>query len=197
MTTEPASAPSLHGSSGDVVLVEVLVLRLDDHGRLAYRVVDEYAHARSPDTVAIEAAGVRTVREPVGTVSHSTSWRYDGGQIVLTYAVAPDPQPHLTATPLLHVGIVCSNDPLHPTPGVLHQHHVAAHAVRHLAYLDFTDPTVAKAALQQPDLWHALTHYAAATTVGAHDQTHHRTPDRRHCLTRLRGVPRLRRPGDR
>jgi hypothetical protein len=198
MTPKPASAPlPLPGSSGNVVLVEVLVLRLDDSGRLAYRVAHGQAHGREPDTVAIEAGGVRTGLAAVGTVSHSTSWRYDGGQIVLTYAVAPDPQPHLTATPLPHVGIVCSNDPLYPTPAVLHEHHIAAHAVRHLGYLARTDPTVAKAASQQPDLWRALDHYAAAATVGDHDQTHHSTPDRRHRLTRLRGVPRLRRSGGR
>jgi hypothetical protein len=93
--------------------------------------------------------------------------------VVLTYAVVPDPRPDLPAEPLPRVGIVCSPDPLHPSPDGLHDHHVAAHAVRHLAYLAGTDPTVARAAAVRPRLWRALSDHAVVTTVGDHDQSHH------------------------
>lgn len=153
------------------VVVEVLVLRVDGDGRLAYRVAHLQLGDRTPDAVALDAAGV-TCAAPVGTVSHSTSWRYDDGRVVLTYAVAPEPQPHLPAERLARVGIVCSPDPLHPSPDGLHDHHVAAHAVRHLTQLAATDPTVARAAAARPDLWRALAGYAALTAVGDHDQSH-------------------------
>jgi hypothetical protein len=54
----------------------------------------------------------------------------------------------------------------------VHEHHVAAHAVRHLAYLADTDPTVARTASRRPELWQALNDYAAATQVGDHEQSH-------------------------
>jgi hypothetical protein len=162
------------------VIVEVVVLRVDADGRLAYRVAHQQLGAGAPDSVALDTAGLThplaPVPVPAGTVSHSTSWRYDSGCVVLTYAVVPDPHPHLPVESLPRVGVVCSPDPLHPSPAGLHDHHVAAHAVRHLAYLWGTDPTVARAAATRPQIWQALNEYATSTTVGDHHHSHQPLP---------------------
>ena len=159
------------------VIVEVVVLRVDPHGQLAYRVAQQQLGDRAPDGVALDTASVTHHPAQVGTVSHSTSWRYDSGCVVLTYAVVPDPQPHLPVEPLPRVGVICSPDPLHPSPAGLHDHHIAAHAVRHLAYLWATDPTVARAAATRPQIWQALNEYATSTTVGDPHHSHQDPPD--------------------
>lgn len=73
------------------------------------------------------------------------------------------------------LGVVTSPDPTRPSPPTLHEHHVVAHAVRHLANLQRTDPTIrrAVAAADSPSWRHLL---AAAGTVrtGSHDDIHNR-----------------------
>lgn len=114
-----------------------------------------------------------SVGPAAGRVSHSTSWRHVApDRLVLTYAVVPDPDPARPAIPLDPAGIVSSGDPLLPAPAEIHDHHVAAHAVRHLAYLAETDPTVRTAARQHPALWAAIARYAASTPVGTHSEVH-------------------------
>ncbi|MGE3287127.1 MAG: hypothetical protein AB7J32_13635 [Pseudonocardia sp.] len=106
-----------------------------------------------------------------GTVCHSTSWRHEAGTVVLTYAALPDPHPGLPAAPLDAPAVLCSADPLRPAPAGLHGHHVAAHAVRHLAYLAAHDPVVARAAGQdRTGVWRAVLHSAAGMPVGTHVQ---------------------------
>jgi hypothetical protein len=115
----------------------------------------------------IRCGGVRVV--------HSTSWRYDPtAGVVLTYAALPDPDPAACAQLLLEPSVVCSGDPLAPAPPLLHDHHVAAHAVRHLADLAERDPAVA-ATTADPDLtdlWAAILATAARTPTGTHAQAH-------------------------
>lgn len=126
-------------SSGPAgVVVEVVLFRLQAgvlHYRFARRAL---AAAERPDDAALDLAG--TAGE---AVCHSTSWRFEEGQVVLTYAVVPDPCPSLPAVALTEPSVVCSGDPLRPAPPDVHDHHVAAHAVRHLAYLAETDPAIA------------------------------------------------------
>jgi hypothetical protein len=143
------------------VSVEAVVLRLLSDGRLAFREVRAPAEPdRSPDDVAVEAAGCEH------GVCHSTSWRWDGpGRLVLTYAVLPDPAPHETAVPLADPEVVTGSDSLEPTPTEVDDAHVVAHAVRHLADLADRDPVIAAAARREPALWDAVLRTAARTAT--------------------------------
>ena len=128
---------------GPPVDVEVVVLRAQHPGPcVGYRVVRGRLGAdQHPDDVAVVLAGGRRPE-----VSHSTSWRREDDAVVLTYAVLPD---HLLDEPAqqLHTpSIVWSGDASRPSPRGLHEHHVVAHAVRHLAQLEATDPGVRLAA---------------------------------------------------
>jgi hypothetical protein len=70
--------------------------------------------------------------------------------------------------------VVCSGDPLRPAPDVLHDHHVVAHAVRHLVYLVDDDPGIATAA-QDPDLaplWQVMRDAADEMPTDRHDRAH-------------------------
>ncbi|MGH3613747.1 MAG: hypothetical protein ACRDRK_14380 [Pseudonocardia sp.] len=161
------------------VAVEVLLLRLDGAGRLAYRELRAgWWPPGTPDALALRLAGIDG-SAPEATVSHSTSWRCDrNGRIVLTYAVLPDPDPQQPATVLLPVGVLCSGDPLRPSPPGLHAHHIVAHAVRHLGQLAENDPAVrAAATLRRSELWRVVTEVAAAMAVGCHEEAHS-TPSR-------------------
>jgi hypothetical protein len=65
-----------------------------------------------------------------GALSHSTSWRYEDGTVVLTFVhVLPDGS--------------AVDDDWAGTPEDLESHPVACHAVRHLHFLRHTDPDVA------------------------------------------------------
>lgn len=116
---------------------------------------------------------------PAGVeVLHSTSWRQEPTGLVLTYVAAPVPgDPDMV--PLIEPSIVCSGDPLRPSPPDVHGHHVVAHAVRHLAYLMTRDPGVASAAAASgaADLWQ-LVRAAAEIPTDTHRAAHaraHRT----------------------
>lgn len=95
-------------------------------------------------------------------VLHSTSWRQDrSGVTVVTYVAAPveaEDAGHVLTAP----SIVASGDPLVPSPPELAPEHVAAHAVRHLAYLATRDPGVrAAAATSRSPLFWALVRESA------------------------------------
>lgn len=144
--------------------VEVLWLSVQD-GLLHYRIQRTSEIGSShPDAVAAQLAG--DVK-----VTHSTSWRWEPGTVVLTYIAVPDPHP-VGATPLLAPSIVCSEDPLKPSPAALHAHHVAAHAARHLALLLQSDPTVASAAQDFGAELDALVAATLTIPVGIHAQAH-------------------------
>lgn len=165
--------PSVHP-----VVVEVLFLRHEpdlpsapgDFGELGYRVVRmPLPLGCTPDQAAAEACGGGV------EVLHSTSWRYDPADgVQLTYVALPDPQPGLPATTLAAPSVVCSGDPLRPSPDLMHIHHVAAHAVRHLAYLADRDPGImgAAAASGSVALWSALAQAAATMPTGTHSAAH-------------------------
>jgi hypothetical protein len=155
------------------VAVEALLLRRLPDGRLAFRLVsapasadedlDRFAHALAGP---LDGAG--------GAVLHSTSWRVDRpGRLVVTYAALPDPEPALPAVPLVEPAVVVGPTALRPSPLELHDHHVAAHAVRHLADLAERDPVVRSAAALQPELWAAVAATAARTpAAGSHALAH-------------------------
>lgn len=160
--------------------IELIFLRLvpSPSGGLHYRVDSALRAGATPDDAAraLAAGSSASSAEPLPLeVLHSTSWRHDPAEgLVLTYAAAPDPRPDLPAVPLQAPSVVCSGDPLRPAPDVLHAHHVAAHAVRHLAYLGERDPGIADAAARPRlrPLWRVLAEAAAAMPTGTHEQAH-------------------------
>ncbi|WP_165964324.1 hypothetical protein [Actinomadura sp. KC216] len=126
--------------AGDsVVVVEVLALRVADDGGLAFRVLEGVVRGgRHPDAVAREL--VELPRDTAAHLLHSTSWRHDpSGRVLLTYACCPDPRPDLRAVPLTVRTLARGAGPASPSPDGPRIEQVAAHAVRHLAFLWHTD----------------------------------------------------------
>jgi hypothetical protein len=151
------------------VLVEVVLLRLGPDGHLEHRTVaSELASPSDVDDHALALSGGLAS----DAVLHSTSWRQEQGRLVLTYAALPDPNPAAPAQSLVAPSVVAGSTSLRPSPDVLHAHHVAAHAVRHLADLAERDPVVTAAAAQQPQLWAEVTRTARRTPTGTHDVVH-------------------------
>ncbi|MEV0198869.1 hypothetical protein [Nonomuraea sp. NPDC050691] len=153
-----------------VVSVETLMLRADAGGRWAYRRVSTVpAPGETPDEAARRVSGVAAGDR--GTVVHSTSWRYlPKGEVVLTYAVCPDPAPWLPATMLAgppELEIARGAAPATPAPERVEVEHVAAHAVRHLAFLMDGDPVVRAALLPYPEIAAALTSGPGLEPAGA------------------------------
>ncbi|MFJ1958157.1 hypothetical protein ACIOGT_17450 [Streptomyces microflavus] len=139
------------------VNVEVVLLRHGPSEGFAYRrLITALGRGVSPDRAARGLALLGEHDEM--HVVHSTSWRAtreDG--ITLTYLVHPDPTPDQPGVPLPEpYEIASSPRPGHPSPPDLEIGHVVAHAVRHLAFLESTDPAVAVHISAWPDLAHAL-----------------------------------------
>jgi len=128
------------------VVIEVVHLRADMSGRWHYRRTAEDLPAwTEPDRAARSLAGLDDISAP-NAVLHSTSWRYDpAGHVVLTYAVLPDLDPEAAAKPLPSMEIARGQHHAHPAPVAAGPDHVAAHAIRHLAWLASTDPIVTAA----------------------------------------------------
>lgn len=114
-----------------------------------------------------------------GRVLHLTG----GGltDAVVTYAALPDPETRLPAVALIAPAVLSSGDPLRPGPADLHGHHIAAHAVRHLAQLGGSDPGIRWAAAEDHDLWTAIRQATAAMPTGTHhdllESVHSHAPD--------------------
>lgn len=139
-----------------MVSVETLMLRASTDSKWAYRRATTLpGPGEAPDQAARRISGV-TADAPA-TVVHSTSWRYrPEGEIVLTYAVCPDPEPGLPATELPALEIVGGDAPATPAPERIEVANVAAHAIRHLAFLAVEDPVVRQALAHHPDVVTAL-----------------------------------------
>jgi hypothetical protein len=151
-----------------VTVVETVLLSVHA-GRLAFRVLRRrLPRGTHPDELARRLAGFGP---DDGGLLHSTSWRFDGGVVVLTYAALPDPTP-AGATPVdLARPTPYPVDPLAPGRVHLTVHDIAVHACRHLAFLRRTDPLVASGAVGgadqhgadgQPELWDAIDPYEPA-----------------------------------
>lgn len=166
--------PATHSAqspAGWKVFVEVVQLGLQDGPQLSYRTITGQLPTRQPpDVLALQLAWPD--RPPDGAVCHSTSWRFeDADTLVLTYAATPD----TTRNDCYQLGepaIVSSGDALRPAPAQLHAHHVAAHAVRHLAYLARHDPALAEPQRLRRELWAALQDVAQRTPTATHDCAH-------------------------
>jgi hypothetical protein len=130
------------------VRIEVILLAVDDQ-RLTFRAVHHPLDGGDePDDVARTAAGLATGSAP--TLLHSTSWRHDDGHVVLTYVALPDPDPGAVRFPV-GATIEQGEDGADPSPDV-DLADVAAHACRHLAFLDRTDAEVSAALVDQREL---------------------------------------------
>jgi len=144
-----------------VTVVETVLFSVQA-GRLAFRVRRKrLSGGDHPDALARRLAGLDRASDRAGLL-HSTSWRFEGGVVVLTYAAVPDPTP-IGASPLdPERGAPYPMDPLAPGAVRLTPHDVAGHAGRHLSYLRRTDPLVARAADGQVELWDAIGRYEPA-----------------------------------
>lgn len=118
----------------------------------------------APDELARALAGVQG-GAPAGVVLHSTSWRYERGRLLLTYALFPAAADPLTE-PLEHLHVVTGPDPLRPGPRAVDVRAVAAHAVRHLADLAERDPHVKRCAQSAPGAWQVLCDVGAQVHTG-------------------------------
>ncbi|WP_214411519.1 hypothetical protein [Sphaerisporangium fuscum] len=148
------------------VSIEILILRADSTGTWSYRrLVTSTRQGESPDQAARRASGLG---EEAGDITvHSTSWRYQpDGQVVLTYAVCPDPASHLPATELHELRVARGDAPAAPTPGDLTVANVAAHAIRHLAFLKITDLMVRETLERTPEIAAALDQMSPALAGG-------------------------------
>lgn len=146
------------------VTVEVVGLSVSG-GQLHWRLqTAPLSGLAAPDDLARELADVAALSDP-GVVLHSTSWRYAGPELVLTYALFPD-VPASTGRRRLDHHVVTGPGPLHPAPTRVDEEHVAAHAVRHLADLAAgRDPHVVLCASQRPVEWHLLVEHAGHVHV--------------------------------
>lgn len=81
-------------------------------------------------------------------VVHSTSWRYEEGQVILTYVVVIEPPEQLPADSLDMVPVrrveIARGEAMSP-PQTIGVTHVLEHALRHLAWLVRTDRAIAAA----------------------------------------------------
>ncbi|BCB88829.1 hypothetical protein [Phytohabitans suffuscus] len=137
-------------------LVETVLLSARG-GQLCFRTVSRRLGAgEHPDACARSLAG------PGVGLLHSTSWRYTEGGIVLTYVGLPDPEPAALVAPVRDLPTVRGVDPLTPSPPVVRQADVAAHACRHLAFLRHTDPQVAGTVTQAARVWDLIDMFTPA-----------------------------------
>jgi hypothetical protein len=140
------------------VQIEVILLSVSDGTQLSWRATyGELPAGCRPDARARELAGL-SAHVPIATVVHSTSWRPTASGLILTYAVAPDPDPAADAVRAVpaETRILCSPDAATPTPAAVDLEHVLAHALRHLSLVARTTPAVMAAADTYPRLWHAV-----------------------------------------
>jgi hypothetical protein len=150
-----SAAPSVPGR---VVVIEVYLLRCGPDGILAFRRAWGWLGAAETPDDAAARIGLPRARGPllVGAL-HSTSWRQGAdGSIVLTYVVAPDPEPGLAAVPLSSLRLAHGPSACQPSPAQVSPEQVAAHAARHLAMVADTSPQVHEALSADGDFIRAL-----------------------------------------
>ncbi|WP_405107924.1 hypothetical protein OG559_25265 [Micromonospora sp. NBC_01405] len=142
------------------VVVEVLLISADQDG-LRFRATAAPLRDEHPDVVARSLAELPPER--LDGLLHSTSWRFVGRRLTVTYVALPDPRPGAPTTPVEPTPVLGSGDPLAPSPAEIRPVDVAVHACRHLAFLRQTDPTVAATAVAgAPMLWRLITEFTPA-----------------------------------
>ncbi|MBC7375797.1 MAG: hypothetical protein H7323_17550 [Frankiales bacterium] len=120
---------------------------------------------QSPDQCARLLAGLAVLSGDEGVALHSTSWRHEGSQVMLTYALFPAGDADIGWTPLNEHLAVCQG-PLQPSPEHVGDRHVAAHAARHLSDLATgRDPHLTRCAELRPYEWNLLRAHAATVHV--------------------------------
>jgi hypothetical protein len=143
-----------------VVLIETVLLSGHD-GALRFRVRSRALDGgERPDAVAQDLAGLDP-RDPASLL-HSTSWRFGGEAVVLTYVGLRDPAPDGDAPAVWPGVLAAGSDPLTPTPRQVSAVAVARHACEHLAYLRYTDTLVAACASAAGDLWRLIDRFTPA-----------------------------------
>ncbi|MGR8007601.1 hypothetical protein [Streptomyces hypolithicus] len=159
-TPAPAPAPSAETPQ---VLVETLLLRHDPVEGFAYRrLLAPLGHRARPDAAARRLALLEERDDgddgDDGHIVHSTSWRATAeGQIILTYVVHPDPDPGRASRAVPDpLDVARAERPGYPEPRDLTVDQVAAHAIRHLAFLGRTDPAIAARLASRPHTRRAL-----------------------------------------
>ncbi len=136
MRTDRAQDDVVDGGRGGVetMEVELVLLRAAGDG-VRYRTRRIASSGRS----RAGRRGARCVTSAIGAtpvVCHSTSSRFEvPGRLVLTYAALPDVHVQAIRERLTSPAVVSSGDATRPTPSEVHDHHVAAHAIRHLAHV--------------------------------------------------------------
>ena len=106
-----ANAVKQGSVAGPPVAVEVLLLSEQDE-QLRYRSTSAPLDSAAPDDLA---AALAALDDPDGVV-HSTSWRFAGDGIVLTYIALPDPEPDHPTRAVRLGQVVSSGDPQEPDP---------------------------------------------------------------------------------
>jgi hypothetical protein len=144
-----------------VTVVETVLFSVQAD-RLAFRVRrGRLTRGEHPDALARRLAGLD--RDGPAGLLHSTSWRFERGAVMLTYAAVPDPAPTGAAALDPQRGAPYPIDPLAPGALRLTAHDVAVHAGRHLSYLRRTDPLVGRAAAAgDVALWEAIGRFEPA-----------------------------------
>lgn len=166
------------------VCVEILRFCVDD-GVLKVSSQIEQLVYEPPDVCAYRISQLDG-NDPAG-ICHSTSWRYETtgpfhtAAVILTYAALPCPLLP-DAKPVEAAPVMASGDPLRPTPPGLHQHHVVAHAMRHLVGLAESDPAIMVAANQESadGLWTKIRNRVETIDVQAACEEHVHDPDEVH-----------------
>ena len=126
------------------VIIEHVLMRVESN---ALRVATERIYLESDENPIERAQDAYP-----GSYAHSTSWRWDGKSVILTYA-------HVFAEwAALPVGLASTTFDAHD----IEQHAVVCHAVRHLHFLERTDSDVA-----------AMEGFAAFWDFSAHVARHH------------------------
>jgi len=110
------------------------------------------SHPQEAALTLLAGAGLRP------ELLHSTSWRHEGGRVVLTYLAVIDSMTLFeSARPVWRIPL--ARGTALTAPAAIDEDQVAAHALVHLAWLAGHDRAVARAL---PEAWHeALAAYAA------------------------------------
>ncbi len=140
------------------MVVEVYLLRCRPDGLLAYRSLSgPLTTSETPDEAAARIGGIAPGGPDPAVAVHSTSWRPLGdGSIILTYVVAPDPEPDTAAIPIASFETAHGPGANRPSPPRVRREQVAAHAARHLALVADTNSHVRLALSAHPALSRAL-----------------------------------------
>lgn len=135
--------------------VEAFGLRLEG-GALVARMA-RTALIGDPDACAASVIGLDPASSP-DTVLHSTSWRWIGGRVVLTYLCCPDPLPSLHGASVRpasdHPAAI---DPARPGASAASPQQVLHHGIDHLAWLADHHPLlIEQSRSAHPRLWNQL-----------------------------------------